>query len=107
MASFDDLALYVLPGCPYCARVDAFLDRHGIEIEHRDVTQGTNGDDLVRVGGKRQCPCLLIDGRPLYESGDIIAYLADRIGAADEMASGDATTGGSCTFTPGGGHVCS
>ena len=72
MASFDDLKLYVLPGCPFCANVDAFLGEHDIQIEHLDVTQGTNGDDLVRIGGKRQCPCLLIDGKPMYESGDIM-----------------------------------
>ena len=53
MASFDDLKLYVLPGCPFCAKVDAFLGEHDIQIEHLDVTQGTNGDDLVRTGGKR------------------------------------------------------
>ncbi len=102
MASFDDLKLYVLPGCPFCAKVDAFLGEHDIEIEHLDVTQGTNGDDLVRIGGKRQCPCLLIDGKPLYESGDIIDYLADRIGADAPAHEG----GGACHFVPGGGHVC-
>ena len=25
-------------------------------------------------GGKRQVPCLFIDGKPLYESSDIIAW---------------------------------
>ena len=30
---------------------------------------------LISVGGKRQVPCLLIDGEPLYESGDIVAWL--------------------------------
>ena len=30
---------------------------------------------LVGVGGKRQVPCLFIDGDPLYESLDIIDWL--------------------------------
>ena len=30
---------------------------------------------LVKVGGKRQVPCLFIDGDPLYESLDIIDWL--------------------------------
>lgn len=76
---FGDLRLYVLPGCPYCAKVDRFLDEAGVEIEHVDVTEGHNREDLVAVGGKGQCPCLLIDGRPLYESDDIIDYLRGRI----------------------------
>ena len=45
------------------------------------MTQRTNGEDLVRIGGNRQCPCLLIDGAPMYESDDIIDYLAGRLGA--------------------------
>ena len=30
---------------------------------------------LMEVGGKRQVPCLFIDGAPLYESSDIIDWL--------------------------------
>jgi glutaredoxin len=30
---------------------------------------------LVEVGGKKQIPCLFIDGKPLYESKDIVAWL--------------------------------
>lgn len=104
MTTFDDLKLYVLPDCPYCAKVDAFLDENDVKVEHLDVTQGTNGDDLVRIGGKRQCPCLIIDGKPMYESDDIINYLAGRLGVS---ASGEQVAkGGACHFTPDGGHVC-
>lgn len=105
MTNLDDLKLYVLPHCPYCAKVDAFLSERDLAIEHLDVTQGANGDDLVRIGGKRQCPCLIIDGKPLYESGDIIDYLAQRIGA--EPQEHEHTAGEACTFTPDGRHVCS
>ena len=34
-------------------------------------------DELARVGGKRQVPCLFIDGKPLYESLDIIKWLEE------------------------------
>ena len=30
---------------------------------------------LIEVGGMEQVPCLFIDGKPLYESLDIIAWL--------------------------------
>lgn len=104
MAHLDDLKLYVLPSCPYCAKVDAFLDEHDVEIEHLDVTQGTNGEDLVRIGGKRQCPCLIVDGRAMYESGDIVAYLAERLGV--DAPEEPVAKGGACHFVPGGDHVC-
>lgn len=67
--------IYMKPGCPYCAKVDRFLDEAGIEIEHRKVTEGSNAEDLRRLGGKVQSPCLVVDGKPMYESDDIIAYL--------------------------------
>lgn len=80
MAKFDDLKLYVKTGCPYCARVDRFCEENDIQIEHLNIADGTNAEDLVRIGGKRMCPCLLISGEPMYESLDIIKYLADRVG---------------------------
>jgi glutaredoxin len=78
--TYDDLKLYVKTDCPYCARVDRFCQNAGIEIEHLNIADGTNGEDLERIGGKRTCPCLLIDGKPMYESMDIIKYLAGRAG---------------------------
>ena len=39
------------------------------------MLEGTNADDLRAIGGKVQSPCLIIDGKAMYESDDIIAYL--------------------------------
>ena len=75
MGKYDNLYMYVKPGCPYCMKVDRYLSEAGIEIEHRSVLEGTNADDLRAIGGKVQSPCLIIDGKALYESDDIIAYL--------------------------------
>lgn len=75
MANEANLVLYVKPGCPFCQKVLNYLAQHDRQIETRNVFEGTNLDDLVRIGGKNQAPCLLIDGAPLYESDDIIAWL--------------------------------
>ena len=50
--TFDNMYLYVLPGCPYCAKVDRFLNKHDIEMEHRSVTEGNNAQELEALGGK-------------------------------------------------------
>ncbi len=72
-----DLVLYVRPGCPYCQRVFSFLEENGMEIPQRDISRDPNArEELERRGGKGQVPCLFIDGQPLYESLDIIDYLA-------------------------------
>ena len=75
MRKFENMYLYVKPGCPYCMKVDRFLDAVGIELEHRSVLEGANAEELRSLGGKVQSPCLVRDGEPMYESEDIIAYL--------------------------------
>ena len=30
---------------------------------------------LIEVGGKQQIPCLFVDGKPLYESQEILKWL--------------------------------
>jgi len=69
------LELYYLPTCPYCLRVLHFLEENGIVIELKSTTEPENQAELMRVGKMNQVPCLFIDGEPLYESLDIIAFL--------------------------------
>ena len=72
------LDLYYYDECPYCQKVLRAMRRLGIEdeITLKNILRSQEAaDTLVRVGGKRQVPCLFIDGDPLYESDDIVAYL--------------------------------
>jgi glutaredoxin len=76
MAEKKDLQLYVMTGCPYCAKVQRFMDARGITLPiHNITTSEADSAYLVEHGGKRQVPCLFIDGKALYESDDIIDYL--------------------------------
>lgn len=74
-----NLELFVMNGCPFCRKVLNYLESDG----RRDVkiinisTDRSANDRLVKEGGQDQVPCLFIDGRPMYESGDIIAWLKD------------------------------
>ena len=71
------LELYVLDGCPFCAKVLSYLEEHDIEVPVVSISGNPEARaTLEREGGKVQCPCLFIDGQPLYESGDIIEYFA-------------------------------
>ncbi|MBQ9058925.1 MAG: glutathione S-transferase domain-containing protein [Atopobiaceae bacterium] len=79
------LDLYYFPSCPYCRRVLSAMERLGIndKITLYNIHQDRDADQrLVSVGGKRQVPCLFIDGKPLYESADIVAYLEDTVAHA-------------------------
>ncbi|MCH3942673.1 MAG: glutathione S-transferase N-terminal domain-containing protein [Atopobiaceae bacterium] len=72
----SSLELYFMPACPFCRKVLRYMDNAGIEIPLHDITtDAAAAKTLVEVGGMKQVPCLFVDGRPLYESDDIIAYL--------------------------------
>jgi len=72
------LRLYMFETCPYCRRVISAIQESGrTDVEMRDIHKNEEDRMYLRtVGGKEQVPCLFIDGKPLYESGDIIAWLA-------------------------------
>ena len=71
-----NLILYHFAGCPYCAKVRDFMAQNNISIPLKDTHANPSyRDELIRIGGKQQVPCLVIDGKALYESLDIIEWL--------------------------------
>lgn len=72
------LVLYHFESCPYCRLVRNYIDEAGIrdKIEYRDTMESkTYLGELRAATGKSQVPCLMIDGKPLLESKDIVAWL--------------------------------
>ena len=73
------LELFKKDTCPYCQRVLGYIKDSGrTDIIFHDIVKSPEAADiLVREGGKKQVPCLFIDGKPLYESLDIISWLKE------------------------------
>ena len=72
------LELFKKDSCPYCVKVMMLVDELGVgdKIEYRDIARDPQArQQLVKVGGKQQVPCLFIDGEPLYESADIMRWI--------------------------------
>ena len=72
------LELYKMDTCPFCRKVFRAIEEMGrSDIEMHDINRSMEDRErLVRDGGKLQVPCLFIDGDPMYESLDIIDWLA-------------------------------
>ena len=80
MATKHELVLDVMTGCPYCIKVKRFLADTGVALPARAIsTDPVAEQTLIAVGGNRQVPCLFIDGKPLYESSDIIAWVQENL----------------------------
>ena len=61
---YVSLTLYHFMGCPYCQRVRDFLDKEGISVPMKDTHENpAYRDELIKIGGKSQVPCLVIDGK--------------------------------------------
>lgn len=72
------LILYHFDGCYYCAKVRKAAHELGVEMEMRDIMKNAvYRDELLSIAGRTQVPCLIIDGRPMHESDDIVAYLKE------------------------------
>jgi len=72
----NDLFLYFFPGCPYCDLVTDTIDRLGLEIPLINIKQDKQAEKkLILETGRKTVPCLYINGRPMHESRDIVAWL--------------------------------
>jgi len=78
-----NMILYYFEPCPFCQKVLLVIDELHLDekIEFRDtLEQPQFRDELVQLNGKTQVPCLVINGEPMLESDDIIAYLKENYG---------------------------
>jgi len=78
-----DLILYHYDGCYVCGKVHRTINSLGIQdnIQLKNTMQtAAYRSELRALTGRTQVPCLVIDGKPMLESNDIIAYLNQRFG---------------------------
>ena len=80
MIDTKNLTLYYFYGCPFCAKVMNFLKKNNILVPMKNTYEDAGAKaELIRIGGKSQVPCLVIDGKALYESDDIIEWFREKI----------------------------
>ena len=73
-----NLTLYHFQSCSFCGKVRNFLRENNITIPMKDTHENPKyREELIKIGGKPQVPCLVIDGLALYESDDIIEWFKD------------------------------
>jgi glutaredoxin len=73
------VVLYYKPSCPYSKKVLDHIEKEGLEVSLKNIeTDSKAKEELLHLGGKVQVPCLFIDGKPLYESNDIIDWMKEK-----------------------------
>ncbi len=70
--------LYHKINCPFSAKVRNSVEELGLrsKIQYHDIVEEPEAlTSLKEMTGKTQVPCLVIDGKPMLESDDIIQWL--------------------------------
>ena len=71
------LLLYYLPWCPYSQRVLDYLKQIHRTLPMKNLQNNAKDkEELRKIGGKTQVPCLIINGKAMYESAAIIQWLS-------------------------------
>ena len=74
------LDFYYFEACPYCQRVITVIDKHKIKVNWMDTMKDSaNGKKLREVTGRTTVPCLFIDGKPMFESLDIMKWMESNL----------------------------
>ncbi len=74
----EKYTLFFKEGCPFCNKVRKFGKKYNIAFDLRDINEGNNLEDLIKLGGDDQVPALLLDNEIMYESDDIMCYIAGK-----------------------------
>jgi len=53
-----------------------------VDVDYKNVLWPPNFRRLRREGGMYQIPCMLIDGKAMYESDDIVRFLQENFPAS-------------------------
>ena len=71
-------ALFYRPTCGYCLKVLAFIEENNYFVPLKNTSETPEiCEELITIAGKTQVPCLVVNGKPMHESDDIIKWLEE------------------------------
>ena len=74
------LDFYYFESCPYCQRVMNVIEKNQIQVNWMDTSKNSDHAKKLRSDtGRTTVPCLYIDGKPMFESLDIIKWLESNL----------------------------
>jgi glutaredoxin len=72
-----DMTLYYSPRCPHSQKVLSYLTQTGLKIPMKNVLQDRQAKkELQESGGFMIVPCLVVNGKAIYDASDIIQWLS-------------------------------
>lgn len=82
------LELYYSASCPFSRKVLNYVSQSGIEgkvVPHDVDRDPKTAERHMELNGTDQVPCLVINGKPMLESDEIIEWLDENV-ASEQVA---------------------
>lgn len=74
----QSVVLYYRDDCPHSKKVLRYLEKENITIPLNDVSTDPDAKNkLIAIGGYAIVPCLIVDGKPIYEDDEIIQWISE------------------------------
>ena len=84
------LNLYYYDSCPFCQIVLKVIKDLNLLVDFKNIHQDEkNLQKLLKDTGRKTVPCLYIDGKPLFESLDIVAWLKKNADNLEKVQNGN------------------
>ncbi len=74
------ITLYVKSPCQYSAHALAALDIYNVPFTEKNIADPVFEAELLKIGGRHKVPFLVDGDIHLYESDEIVAYIAKQYG---------------------------
>lgn len=87
----EEIKLYAIEGCPYCAKVISKLDN--LDVDYRTIKvprSKSQRDEVIEISGQSSVPVITDrnnDVEGMNESDDIVEYLEKEYGDGDSEES--------------------
>lgn len=83
--SAPKLDYYYFEACPYCQRVITVIEKHKIKVNWMDIHKDSaHAKKLREDTGRTTVPCMYIDGKPMFESLDIMKWIESNLDNLDK-----------------------
>jgi glutaredoxin len=74
------LNFYYFDSCPFCRYVFEVIKNLNVKVTYENIHEDDLAMEQMRQKtGRTTVPCLFIDGGPMFESSDIIAWLEENV----------------------------
>ena len=88
------LDLYYYDSCPFCQIVIKVIEELNLLVDFKNILEDkANLLKLLKDTGRKTVPCLYIDGKPLFESLDIVAWLKKNADNLEKVQNGNSRSG--------------